>query len=293
MNRLKVVVIVSSDPSDIYFANQLARRLNVVGIIVESPAEQPDVRRKIGKLAGVALSPWRIPGLLRERAIVRDHVRRTSAIDRAGFGNDAYELTPPPSCKVARVYGKNAANSPEAVELIRGFEPDLLALCGCSILKDPVLSIPRLGSLNLHGGLAQRYRGVWTTLWAVVNEEPEYVGATVHFVNPGIDDGDIVYQSRPEVAADDDPESLYVKVVKLGVCMMISAVEDIEACRVQRYPLEQKGRLYLSRMVTPDVLHKAWSLTESGVIPRYLADRAARDAGVLETMRGVYRSPGV
>jgi len=292
MNRLKVVVIVSSDPSDIYFANQLARRLNVVGIIVESSAEQPDVRRKIGKLAGYAFSPWQIPRLLRERAIVREHVRRTSAIDLVGFGIDAFELTPPPSCRVERVYGKNAANSPETVELIREFEPDLLVLCGCSILKEPVLSIPRLGSLNLHGGLAQRYRGVWTTLWAVVNEEPEYVGATVHFVNSGIDDGDIVYQGRPEVAADDDPESLYVKVVKLGVRMMITAVEDIEVGRVQRHKLEQKGRLYLSRMVTPEVLHKAWTLTEGGVISRYLAARGERDARVLEIMRGVYCTPG-
>lgn len=292
MNRHKVVVIVSSDPSDLYFANQLARRLNVVGIIVETALEKGDVYRKIGKLAGYALAPWRIPRLLRERAIIREHVRRTSAIDRAGFGNDAYELAPPPSCRVVRVHGKDAANSPEAVEHIKGFLPDLLALCGCSILKGPVLSIPACGTLNLHGGLAQRYRGVWTTLWAMVNEEPEYVGATVHFVNSGIDEGDIVYQGRPEVAIDDDPESLYVKVVKLGVEMMAAAVEDIEAGRVRRYHLEHKGRLYLSRMVTPDVLQKAWAVTENGVIARYLADRVIRDAGVLETMRGVYCGPG-
>lgn len=292
MNRLRIVVIVSSDPSDIYFANQLARRLNVVGIVVETAVEKVDLFGKIGKLGRYILSPWRIPRLLRERAIVREHVRRTSAIDREGFGDDAYELTPPATCRVVRVYGRNAANSPEAVEHIRGFAPDLLVLCGCSIIKEPLLSIPDRGALNLHGGLAQRYRGVWTTLWAMVNEEPEYVGATVHFVSSGIDDGDIVYQGRPEVTADDDPESLYVKVVKLGIDMMLSAVEDVESGRIRRYPLEQKGRLYLSRMVTPEVLQKAWGVTASGALPRYLMDKGARDSGVLECMRGIYRAPG-
>jgi len=36
-------------------------------------------------------------------------------------------------------------------------------------------------------------------------------------VAPGIDDGDIVYQGRPQIAAGDTPNMLYVKVVKLGV----------------------------------------------------------------------------
>lgn len=292
MNRLKVVVIVSSDPSDIYFANLLARRLNVVGVIVEEQAEQTGLRRKISKLAGYAVSPWRIPGLLRERAIVREHVKRTSLIDREGFGEDGYNLTPSSTCRIVRVKGKNAVNSQETVECIKSLAPDLLALCGCSIIREQVLSIPLHGALNLHGGLAQRYRGIWTTLWAIVNAEPEYIGATVHFVSTGIDDGDIVYQGRPEVTAADDPESLYVKVVKLGVSMMASAVQDMEAGRVRRYPLEQRGRLYLSSMVTPEILHKAWAVTESGVISHYLADKEARDAGVLECMRGNYPGHG-
>jgi len=292
MNRLKVVLVVSTDPSDLYFGNVLARRLGAVGIVVENQSVADPLPRRVGRLVSRALKPWQLPRLLKERGIVAEHVRRSGAIDRAGFGEDGYGIRVPQSCRVIEVCGCGAVNAPETVRRVRELQPDLLVLCGCSILKKEILAVPRLGALNLHGGLAQRYRGVWTTLWAVVNREPEYVGATVHFVSPGIDDGAIVYQGRPEIAPDDNPESLYVKVVHLGVEMMAAAVEAVAAGTVRRHQLREKGRLYLSAAVTPEVLAKAWAETERGVIPEYLAERESRDAKVVELMQGTYSAGG-
>ena len=289
MENLRLVVVVTTDPSDLYFANQLARRLGAVGVVVED--QQGSVTplwRKVRKWGGKLLRVWEIPALMRDRKIVADHVLRSGAIDLAGFGEDGYGLQVPGSCRVIEAHGKDAVNAPATVRAVHDLAPDLVLLCGCSIVKAQLLSVPRLGTLNLHGGLAQRYRGVWTTLWAVVNREPEYVGATVHFVTPGIDDGDIVFQGRPEIEADDNPESLYVKVVKLGIEMMAAAVLEIASGTVRRHRLEEKGKLYLTRMVTPQVLESAWRATEEGVIPAYLADRQARDAGVVAVMRGPF-----
>uniref|UniRef100_C6DZW2 phosphoribosylglycinamide formyltransferase 1 n=1 Tax=Geobacter sp. (strain M21) TaxID=443144 RepID=C6DZW2_GEOSM len=290
MSTLSVVMVVSSDPSDIYFANQLARRLGAAAVVMEDQQVPVPMAKRVAKLGQKLLRPWEIPGLLRERRIVAEHVRRSSAIDRAGFGDDGYRLQLPDSCRVIRVSGKNSVNLPATVAAVRELAPDLLLLCGCSIVKQELLSVPRLGALNLHGGLAQKYRGVWTTLWAVVNREPEYVGATVHFVSAGIDDGDIIFQGRPGIEAGDDPESLYVKVVKLGVEMMVAAVGSLASGEVRRYRLEERGELYLSRMVTPAVLEKAWLAIEDGVIPAYLAAKNERDQPVVACMRG-YFSP--
>ena len=293
MQNIRVVVVVTSDPSDLYFGNQLARRLEAVGVVVEDQHVVPPLPwQKARRWGGKLLMVWEVPALLRDRRIVADHVRRTSAIDRAGFGEDGYRLKVPGSCRVIEVGGKGAVNAPDTVEAIRGLEPDLLVLCGCSILKKELLSVPRLGALNLHGGLAQRYRGVWTTLWAVVNREPEYVGATVHFVSPGIDDGDIVHQGRPEIEPHDNPESLYVKVVKLGIEMMASAVAAVADGSVRRSPLQERGTLYLSRMVTPQVLEQAWQATEEGVLQDYLSCKNERDAKVLPLMLGPFPAGG-
>lgn len=292
MNELRVVLVVSKDPSDLYFANRLAGRLSACGVVVEDQGVcaplWPRLRRRAQKL----LRPWELPEQWRGERIVAEHRRRSGEIDREGFGPDGYALRLPEGCQRLEVAGKGVLNSPETVGRVAALKPDLLLLCGCSIVKKELLSLPRLGALNLHGGLAQRYRGVWTTLWAVVNREPEYVGATVHFVAPGIDDGDIVFQGRPEIDPNDNPESLYVKVVRLGVEMMASAVAGIASGEIRRYPLEERGALYLSSMVTPQVLEKAWRVTEEGVVRDYLADRDVRDAAVLPMMRGIYRHGG-
>ena len=292
MKDMRVVLVVSADPSDLFFANQLARRLPAAAVVVEDQAAAAPLGPRLRRAAGRFLRPWGLPGYWRGQRIVAEHLRKSGAIDREGFGEDGYRLELPQGCRLVEVTGKGVLNTPDTVQRVRQLAPDLLVLCGCSILKKDLLSVPRLGTLNLHGGLAQRYRGVWTTLWAVVNREPEYVGATVHFVSPGIDDGDIVHQGRPELEPDDNPESLYVKVVRLGVEMMASAVAGVASGEVIRHPLEQRGELYLSAMVTPAVLEKAWQATEEGVVPEYLADREQRDAAVLPLMRGVFPPQG-
>ena len=292
MKDMRVVLVVSADPSDLFFANQLARRLPAAAVVVEDQAAAAPLGPRLRRAAGRFSRPWGLPGYWRGQRIVAEHLRKSGAIDREGFGEDGYRLELPQGCRLVEVTGKGVLNTPDTVQRVRQLAPDLLVLCGCSILKKDLLSVPRLGTLNLHGGLAQRYRGVWTTLWAVVNREPEYVGATVHFVSPGIDDGDIVHQGRPELEPDDNPESLYVKVVRLGVEMMASAVAGVASGEVRRHPLERRGELYLSAMVTPAVLEKAWQATEEGVVREYLADRERRDAAVLPLMRGVFPPQG-
>ena len=71
----------------------------------------------------------------------------------------------------------------------------LVLLAGAPILPARLLEVPELGTLNAHPGLLPRYRGVDVVAHAVLNGDA--VGATVHFVDSGIDTGRIV--SRVEV----------------------------------------------------------------------------------------------
>jgi len=290
--KLRVVVLVSSDPSDVYFANQLTKRAGIVGVVVEHQGASGGLQRKVEKAIRLLAHPLRFFEVLQRRRLEKTMQRKAHEVDLQGFGPDGYELRTSANCPVVHIHGRNAANSPETVAAIRGMQPDLISVCGASILKDAVLSIPPKGVLNLHGGLPQKYRGIWTTHWAVVNEEPEYIGATVHHVSAGIDDGDIVFQGRPQLDGSENPESLYVKVVKLGVEMMIAAIEAIQAGTAPRYPLEVKGRLYLGKMVTPEILQQAWANTERGITRDYLSNKAARDAVVIPLMRGVFNGSG-
>ena len=51
--------------------------------------------------------------------------------------------------------------------------------------------------VNLHGGLSPEYRGADCTFWALYNGEPENVGCTLHYINEGIDTGDLIAHISP------------------------------------------------------------------------------------------------
>ena len=282
MSDFRVVVIVSPDISDIYFANYLMDHLNVVAVVVEQQRQaitSPRWKKALGMLSRPVMLFNKVAELL-----LAQYRRLFSLYDkpenRADFGEMGRNLVPRGDCEVLYTTGVNAINSPEYVEWVRARRPDVIAVCGASIFKEPLIDVPREGVLNLHGGLSQRYRGLFTTDWAVHNEEPEYVGGTVHYVNPGIDEGDIVFQARPHIAAGDNPNSLYVKVVNLGVQMMVSAIDMIEQGTIKSSPLPRLGTLYLGSQFDARRREITWKKLESGVLIDYLNNKKVRDKPV-------------
>jgi methionyl-tRNA formyltransferase len=291
MSKLRTVVIVSKDKSDLYFANQLMQRLNVIGVIVENQLAAPDNTSKLLKAFKLIIRPHilihRVYDNIMERYRRRfaDYYKSENS---ANFGEEGTRLFPTDNTETLYTKGVNNINAPEYAAWLDKIKPDVIAVCGASLLREKILSIPRYGVLNLHGGLSQRYRGLFTTDWAIHNEEPEYVGATVHFVTPGIDDGAIVYQGRPIIEPEDNPHSLYVKVVKLGVNMMTRAIHDIEEGKINPVQPLQKGKLCLGRMYDVKARARAWKNIRKRVIQKYLANKQARDIAPLQMMQNTF-----
>ena len=88
-----------------------------------------------------------------------------------------------------------------AIELIREAGADLGVVYGTNIIKESVFSLPRLGLINLHQGLAPVYRGSAPVFWELYNDETE-VGITVHRVAAKVDTGDIVLQETARLRYD-------------------------------------------------------------------------------------------
>ena len=49
--------------------------------------------------------------------------------------------------------------------------------------------------INVHYSLLPKYRGLHSTVWAIINDE-EYIGLTIHLMNEYMDDGPIIHQKR-------------------------------------------------------------------------------------------------
>jgi methionyl-tRNA formyltransferase len=90
------------------------------------------------------------------------------------------------------------------------------------MIKVEVLTIPRMGALNLHGSYLPKYRGRVPVNWAVINGESE-TGATLHYMVKEPDAGDIVDQERVDIAFTDTAHDVFGKVTDAAVRVIARA----------------------------------------------------------------------
>lgn len=121
-------------------------------------------------------------------------------------------------------------NGPETVEAISGLEPDVVIQEAAGILHKQVIEIARVGTLNLHSGIAPLLRGQDPVYWALWERRHEWLGATVHRIDEGIDTGPVLAYApvEPRYPGERFP-SLYVRITELGTKDLVDVL-----CRLGR-----------------------------------------------------------
>jgi methionyl-tRNA formyltransferase len=103
-------------------------------------------------------------------------------------------------------------NSVDVVQKIRSLRPDFIfSFYYRSMLKAPLLALPKLGAFNMHGSLLPKYRGRVPINWAVLHGETQ-TGATLHEMVDKPDAGRIVDQEAVAILPDDLAVDVFRKV---------------------------------------------------------------------------------
>jgi len=115
-------------------------------------------------------------------------------------------------------------NTPEGLAQLRALQPDLLVVAAYGqILSRDVLTIPTLGTINVHGSLLPKYRGAAPVAYAILNGETQ-TGVTIIKVTPGLDSGDMILQEAIPIEPTDTTGSLEAKLAVLGSKLALDAV---------------------------------------------------------------------
>lgn len=165
----------------------------------------------------------------------------------------------------------------EARAILEADPPDVILVFGTSLIPDRVTEVAKLGAINIHTGLSPHYRGQNCTHFAILNEDLENVGVTVHAVRRAIDGGEIVVQRRPEIAPGDDEFSLNVKNQRLGAELYAEILARLGEGDVF-LPVGQPkdvGLLLMNRALTAGHQRLVRELVEGGAIERFVARHAA------------------
>lgn len=129
----------------------------------------------------------------------------------------------------------NNINKEEGLVYLADSKPDLiLSIRYGLILQEQVISIPKLGVLNLHSGKLPEYQGVMASFRALLHGDTE-LGTTLHrIVDSGIDTGPIIDRSSFNVVTE---KSYFWHVLALyeeGCSIMANAVNELAQGRELR-----------------------------------------------------------
>ena len=241
---MRLVLLTSEGLEHRYLAGVLASAFpdELAAIIVaRAPAKPIRVR---------ARTVWRRYSLrqLLSRLVARAYTittgaaARRAATMRSVLFPDGDDGTMPAS---DRLHVVPSHNGPACLALLQQLAPDVIAVYGTAIIKSPVIRMARQGVLNMHTGISPRYRGADTIFWPLHNEEPEWVGVTVHILDEGIDSGPIIAIGRPDLAPNDDEPSLFAKAVRVGSALYVDAVRAVADGRAAPVPQDAGiGREY-------------------------------------------------
>jgi methionyl-tRNA formyltransferase len=120
-------------------------------------------------------------------------------------------------------------NDAQCLDFIRDQAPDILAVCGTSVLKPEVFMLAPKGAINIHTGITPEYRSADPIFWALYRGEPQNVGVTIHHIDRGIDTGPILQQEAVPVYAEDSLATIYVRCIRRGAELYSRALTEIES----------------------------------------------------------------
>ncbi|KAA5962977.1 methionyl-tRNA formyltransferase [Pantoea sp. M_9] len=153
----------------------------------------------------------------------------------AGRGN---KLTPGPVKVLAQTHGipvfqPKSLRPEENQQLVADLQADIMVVVAYGlILPQAVLSMPRLGCVNVHGSLLPRWRGaapIQRALWAGDSE----TGVTIMQMDAGLDTGDMLLKLNCPIGPEDTSASLYDRLAELGPQGLLQTLNMLATNRAQ------------------------------------------------------------
>jgi len=119
--------------------------------------------------------------------------------------------------------------APEFQSVLEAFAPDAIVIIAYGqIIPARLLTIPKLGWINLHASLLPKYRGAAPINWAIVNGET-ISGLTTMRIDAGMDTGDMLLQQEIPIGASETAPELTNKMSEAGAPLMLATLRGLAA----------------------------------------------------------------
>lgn len=267
---LRVVLLTAhrsnGEPQHRYVAHQIAAAFpQELSAIIVATGVQRSLPQRVARIARrYSFSQILSRIMLRAQHLLTGYrASRERRFNAIFFPEGGGETMPRPDL----LYEVTAHNSAQCRALLDQLQPDVIMTYGTLIIRPDLIAKARVAMINMHTGLSPTYRGSDTIFWPLHNGEPEFVGVTIHRVDPGVDSGAILHLATVRHDAEDDEHSLFAKAVVTGTPLLIQAArEEYDGLS---HPVTQRlddGREYFSVERTVCAEWRVWRRLRNGLL---------------------------
>jgi methionyl-tRNA formyltransferase len=144
------------------------------------------------------------------------------------------QLTPPPVKQTALAAGLEITQ-PEKIKnnaafrvMLEAIAPDAIVVVAYGRIVPPwMLTLPRLGCINLHASLLPKYRGAAPIQWAVATGET-VTGNTTMLLEEGLDTGPILLQQEIPIGPGQTAPELFEVLAKAGAPLVVKTLAGMD-----------------------------------------------------------------
>ena len=154
--------------------------------------------------------------------------------------------------KGLEVFQPENINDEESIKRMKEFNPDIILVVAYGqILSSHILNIPKIGCINIHGSLLPKYRGAAPINRAIINGEKE-TGITFMFMKEKVDAGEIIFQEKIDILADETYGELYYRLSDLSARSLPKLLEKIKSGKIERISQDNKLVTFARKMNKED-----------------------------------------
>ena len=204
---MKITIFSSNQPRHLNLARLLAEFADEVFFISEVNT----------------VFPGRVKDFYQKSDVMQEYFSKVINAEKKIFGKIAFNEKNVKSLSIKM----GDLNKLDKEQLHQALLSDIYIVFGASYIKGWLVDfLVQNKAINIHMGLSPYYRGSSCNFWALYDNRPEFVGATIHLLSKGLDSGDMLFHCVPKIEKCDSPFDFTMRSVKVAHESLTQAIKS-------------------------------------------------------------------
>ena len=225
---MKVTLFSSNQPRHLHLATELSRVAETVYLVSEVNT----------------IFPGQVGDFFKKSDTMQEYFQHVINAERKVFGDIGFL---PDNVRTLSIKSGDL-NMLSQAQLEQALGSGVFVVFGASYIKGWLIDyLVGREALNIQMGISPYYRGSSCNFWALYDNNPAYVGATIHMLSRGLDSGPMLFHCIPNLIEGDTPFDLTMRSVAAAHKGLVDAIESGEIFSMPRVPQDREREVRYAR----------------------------------------------